>query len=460
MSAFPTSFKRITLTNLKGNIKYLLKEHPTIKNQLNIPLDRFSISDELRPKREVKQFVEANQDPILAKYNMLIRPKLQSMSKNSQELANSAFEYFIDDFYEYAVYKCVEADDIGTAFNEIWDQFEHDFFADEVEMQYLARLKNIYYHGGIGLENVIPWAGMDGYWVHDAFGYRLLGWERQGGIHYNFLENFYSSWMVLRLKRKASTPQSLFSHIVEATDKFNLFTFVVRNVAKGSVYFNDIRVFGLGHYSPFLTLGSSAVPIYDNDIYEDIGEYTTLEHPEDWFINKALKKCENVSYSEYIFADWQIRLKGALQTPKETEESKTKRKYYLYNNLLSLTFVFNSLLPDMGNRLNTIFRESYLPVLVLKLFGIDETKTKETIVNLYKIRSCIAHGKNQEADNEFATRYGDLRKLSEALNLFEHILNKLILLSLVNTNPKPTLEAWYRTGNSAALPILVKPFAD
>jgi len=460
MSTFPTSFKKVILSNLKGNVQYLLKEHPTIKNQLNIPLDPFSISDELYPKKEVNKFILDNQSLILSKYNILVRPKLQILSDNSKDLALSAFDYFIDDFYEYAVYKCVEVDNIDKTFEEIWNQFQQDFFANEVEIQYLARLKNLYYHGGIGLDNIIPWSGIDGYWTHSAFDYRLLGWERQGGIHYNFLENFYPSWMVLRMKGKVSAPDSLVTNISEVVDKFNLFTFIVRNVSGGSVYFNDIRIFGLGHYSPFLTLESSAVPVYDNDIYEEIGEYTTLEHPWDWSISKALKKCENVSYSQYVFADWQIRLKGTLQTPKEMEESNTKRKYYLYNNLLSLTFVLNSLLPDMGNHKNKIFREDYLPVLMSKLFGINETTVKETVVNLYEIRNCIAHGKNQEADNEFALRYGDLDKFNEALSLFEHILNDLILLSLVNNHLKTILEQWYNSGNTASLPTLIKPFSD
>jgi hypothetical protein len=457
MTTIPKSFKKIIFVNLKASIKHLLVEHPTIKNQLNIPLDPFSISYKLRPKKEVGKF---NQDLILSKYYTLIRPKLQILSDSTTELAQSAFNYFIDDFYEYAIYKCVESEDAEKMFNDIWNQFELDFYASELEIQYLARLKNLYYHGGIGLDNIIPWAGVDGYWTHTAFDYRLLGWERQGGIHYNFLENFYPSWMVLRMKKKISFANAFISGISEAVDKFSLFTFIVRNVSGGNVYFNDIRLFCLGHYSPFSNLGSSSIPVCDNDIYEEIGEYTTLEHPWDWSISKALKKCENVSYSQFIFADWQIRLKGALQTPKEMEESNTKRKYYLYNNLLCLTFVLNSLLPDMGNRKNKSFREDYLPILIHRLFGMTEGTTKQAIKNLYEIRNCIAHGKNQDADKELASKYGTLDKLKEELRIFEYILNQLILLSMVNGNLKIILEQWYNTGNSTLLPSLDKPFSD
>jgi len=467
MSTFPLPFKKIILSGVKEHVQHLEEDHPTIKNQLNIPLDLFSVSHCLRPKKTVNKFVEDNQGIILTKYNTLIRPKLQIMSDNTLDLAHSAFDYFLDDFYEYAVYKCVESDNVEEDFNKLWLQFEQDFFANEIEIQYLARLKNLYYHGGIGLDNIIPWTGVDAYWTHSAFEYRLLGWERKGGIHYNFLENFQPSWMVLRMKKKVATVNNFVAGISEAVDRFNLFTFIVRNVSGGSVFFNDIRIFGLGHYSPFLDFGASASPVQDNDIYEEVGEHTTLDHPNDWFISKALKKCEGVSYSEYLFADWQIRLKATLQTPDDFGESTTKRKYYLYNNLLGLTFVFNSLLPDLkdknghpSHRDNKIFREDYLPILANLIYGMTEAMVKQTIIDLYEIRNCIAHGKNQEADREFASRYGTLDKLNDGLRLFEHILNELILLSLVNSNLKTTLEQWYGTKNSAILPVLVKPYSD
>ena len=460
MKASLEPFKKIVFDNLKSDIQYLIQNYPTIKDQLNIPLELFSINNESFPKKIINEFVKDNQAIILSKYNILISPKLQILSNNFLDLAHSALIYFLDDFYEFAVYRCVESINLESSFNKLWAQFDHDFFTNEIEMQYLARLKNLYYQGGIGLDRIIPWKEVEAYWANSTFEYKLLGWERKSGIHYSFLENIQPSWIVLRMKKKVSARNTFITGISEAIDKFNLFTFVIRNVAGGSTYFNDIRLFGLGHYSPFLDLGASASPVYDNDIYEEMGEYTTLEHPWDWSISKALNKCENVSYSQYVFADWQIRLKGALQIPKEIGKSSTKRKYYLYNNLLSLTFVFNSLLPDMGNWKNKLFRENYLPTLINQLFGMTEAVIKQTVVDLYEIRNCIAHGKNQDADREFSSRYGTLDKLNKGLEVFEHMLNQLILLSLANNNLKANLEQWYDSGDSTILPPLIKPFSD
>ncbi|GEM_PF-7035120 len=467
MAIFPASFKKSVIKGVTENIQYLVEHYPNIKNQLNITLELFTISNQLYPKKQVKKFVEDNQGLILQKYNTLISPRLQFLSENSLDLAQSAFEYFIDDFFEYAIYRCVESEDFDKDFEFLWTQFEHDFFSNEVEMQYLARLKNLYYYGGIGLDNLIPWTNVDVYWTSTAFEYRLLGWERKDGIRYSFLESFQPSWMVLRMRKKITNSGVFVAGVREATERFNLITFIVRNVAGGSVFFNDIRLFGFGHYSPFSDVGASVFSVADNDIYEEVGEHTTLDHPNDWFISNALKKCEGVDYSQYIFTDWQIRLRATLQTSGGFGESTTKRKYYLFNNLLGLTFVLNSLLPDLkdrngypSNRDNKNFRESFLPVLLANYSGMIESNVKQTITDLYEIRNCIAHGKNQEADREFSSRYGSLDKLADGLRFFEYMLNRLIMLSLVNNNLKNDLECWYVSGNSISVPSLIKPFEE
>lgn len=462
---FANNIKSVVKRNLEEAIQYLIEEHPDIKQRLNIPVELFSIDEELESIPEFQEFVNTNRILIRNKYNILVKPRLQIMESDNADTEKLLLIHFFEDFYHYAVYKCVEADDWEVAFEEVWGFFQSEFFATENEFEFQARLKNVYYHGGIGLENIIPWDKVDAFWARSALDYRMLGWERNSGWRYVFMDYFEPSWMVLRKKAKINRTNSIQSACNDAENQFNLFTFVVRNISRGDAYFNDIRIFGLGHLSPASTFGASWHSVKDNDIHEELGEYTIIENPWDWSISKVLKKCDPQSYKDYSFADWHIRLNNHFKFPNSQEYSETRKQYYLYERILNSSFVFNSLLPDIkdrngypNNRKNKELREDYLPEVLFNVVRVDKTKAKDTIKIIYDIRNMIAHGKPQEV-SRLMSSIGSLEDVEDEINFFNYVISRLILISLANPDLKDKLEAYLASNNKAQLPSIVNPFS-
>lgn len=347
---FPSIIKETVSVSLHSAVEELLQEHPDIRQKLDIPLVLYSIGEELESLSEYQDFIDNNRQLIREKYNLLVRPRLQIIEGGGgEDIEQSLLSHFFEDFYQYAVYKCVESENFENSFNEVWNFFETEFFANDVHFEFQARLKNVYYHGGIGLNNIIPWNDTDAFWARSALDYRMLGWERKGGWHYDFMDYFMPSWMVLRKKVIINRNKHILSACSDAKDEFNLFAFVLRNIAGGDAYFNDIRFFGLGHFSPDSNFGVSWEPVKDNDIYEEVGDYTTIENPWDSAISKLLEKCNPSSYKEYIFADWHLRLNARFKFPFDSEYSNIRKQFYSYEKILNFSFVFNSLLPDIKN---------------------------------------------------------------------------------------------------------------
>jgi hypothetical protein len=465
ISMFPDNFKSVVKSNLEGSIAWLLEEYPEIKQRLNIPVELFSVDEELEKLPEFNEFVAQNRVLIRNKYNLLVRPRLQIIEDAEQDVEKYLLSHFIEDFFQYAVYKCVEADNVDESFEESWKFFEVEFFADENKFEFQARLKNVYYHGGIGLDNVIPWDDVDLFSARSPLDYRMLGWERKGGRHYEFMDFFQPPWMILRKKAVIGGSKHILSACKETEDQFNLFTFVVRNISKGDAYFNDIRFFGLGHFSPHSILGVSWSPIRDNDIYEEFGEYTTIEHPWDWSISKVLSKCNPSSYKDFVFADWHIRLNGKFKFPFDQEYTQTRKQYFFYEQILNLSFVFNSLLPDLKDRngypnpkKNKELREDYLPEVLTAYGGIDKNYAISTIKIVYDIRNKIAHGKPQEASSALGL-IGTEENIKNKINFFQYIVSRIILISLANPDFKSKMETFHVIGSIQTTPTLINPFS-
>ena len=465
MVMFPDTFKSVTKDRLQGSIAWLLEEYPDIKQRLNIPVELFSIDDELEVLSEFQEFVSQNRTLIRNKYNLLVRPRLQIIEDGEQDTEKYLLSHFFEDFFQYVVYKCVEADNPDEEFDKAWKFFEDEFFAEENNFEFQARLKNVYYHGGIGLDNVIPWDDVTLFSARTPLDYRMLGWERKGGYHYEFLDFFQPPWLLLRKKAVIGRNKSVLSACKEAEAQFNLFTFVVRNVSGGDAYFNDIRFFGLGHFSPQSILGVSWSSISDNDIYEEFGEYTTIEHPWDWSISKVLDKCNPSSYKDFVFADWHTRLNGKFKFPFDQEYSQTRKQYYFYEQILNLSFVFNSLLPDLKGRngypsaiKNKEFREDYLPEVLSTYGGVDKSNANSTIKTIYDIRNNIAHGKPQDAISALNS-LGTEEDIKNKIHFFQYVVNKITLISLVNTDFKIKMVAYHTSGDTQQIPALINPFS-
>lgn len=461
---FPKLFKSTVKNSLDSSIAWLLDEYPEIKQRLNIPVELFSVDEELKNLPEFQKFVTQNRTLIRNKYNLLVRPRLQIIEESEQDVEKYLLSHFIEDFFQYGVYKCVEAENVDEAFEEAWSFFEQEFFAEENKFEFQARLKNVYYHGGIGLHNVIPWDNVDLFSARSPLDYRMLGWERKGSRHYEFLDLFQPPWMILRKKVIIGKNKNILSACKEAEDQFNLFTFVVRNISKGDAYFNDIRFFGLGHFSPHSIIGVSWSSIRDNDIYEEFGEFTTIEHPWDWSISKVLAKCNPSSYRDFIFADWHIRLNSKFKFPFDQEYSQTRKQYYFYEQILNLSFVLNSLLPDLkdkngypSSRKNKELRENYLPEILASYGGVDKNNTISTIKKIYDIRNKIAHGKPQEAASSLSS-IGTEEDIKNKINFFQYIVSRIILISLVNPAFKTEMEVYYNSSNLQTLPTMINPF--
>ncbi len=461
---FDDNIKNAIKESVEETIQHLSEEYPDIKQRLNIPVELFSIDEELKELPAFQKFVNANRTLIREKYNILVKPRIQIIEVNEEDAERSLLLHFIEDFYQYAIYKCVESDEWESDFEKVWNFFQSEFFAIQNQFEFQARLKNVYYHGGIGLENIIAWNDVDAFWARGPLDYRMLGWERKGGWSYEFMDYFQPSWMVLRKKVKIDRNNGIMLSCKDAENQFNLFTFVVRNISSGDAYFNDIRFFGLGHFSPDSTFGASWHSVRDNDIYEEFGEYTTIENPWDWTISKVLEKCDPSSYKGYVFADWQIRLNNQFKFPYDQEYSDTRKQFYLYEKILNSSFVFNSLLPDIkdrngyaDHRKNKDLRESYLPELLASMAGIDKVKANLTITRLYDIRNMIAHGKPQEALN-LMIAIGSLNDVENEIYFFNYIIRRLILISLANPDFKIKMETYYLGGNLQSLTTIANPF--
>lgn len=463
LNMFPLSFKEVVFTAVKSDIKYLAEKHPDLKNRLDIELELFSIDEDLLKNQDYSKFLSSYKVLILQKYKLLLFPRIQISGSNEDD-TGAILNFFINDFYVYAVYKCAESANVDKVFDEIWTFFETEFFAPSNKIMLKARVKNLYYQSGFNAENIIPWQDVKLTWAKEALDFRTLGWERKGNF-YTFIDYFQAPWIILQKEVAIHNNTEFNLSIIEAENQFNLFMFVLRNTCKGDAYFNDIRIFGLGHFSPLATFGVSWKPIVDNDIYEEFGEHTTLTHPWDWSISKLLKKCNSSAYKEYVFADWQIRLNSQLKIGDTIYQSETRNQFYLFEKILNLSFVFNSLLPDIKNkkgyadhRANKELREDYLPEVLKNYLSMDKLKTKSTIKTLYDIRNDIAHGKAQDAKAKLQM-LGTMRDKETQINYFSFMISKIILISLANSDFKLKMEAYFNSKDISKMPQIVSPFS-
>lgn len=462
---FHTKIKQTIKDLALETIESLKSENPDIKIRLNIPLESFSIDEALEALPEFLEFVENNRPLILDKYNRLIKPKLQLLASNNQDIEKIILTDFIEDFFHYAIYKCIEFDNPDVTFDESWDFFQEEFFADENHFEFRARLKNVYYHGGVGLDNIIPWNDVSLFSASSSLDYRIMGWERERSRMYQFLDYFQPVWLILKKKATITSNKGIMSVCREAENQFNLFTFVVRNICKGGAFFNDIRVFGLGYLSPHSNFGASWHAIPDNDIYEEFEEFTTIENPWDSSISKVLDKCDPLAYKEFVFADWNVRLNSQFNLSFDSEYSLIRKQFYFYERVLNLSFVLNSLLPDMKNsrgypdfRKNKLLREDYLSKVLAIITRMDEVKIKETINNFYELRNKIAHGNSVEAKSLLNSMGNDVT-INEKIRFFNYIVSKIILISLANDDFKIKMEIYCDSGDLSLLPSLVNPFS-
>ncbi|MBF0208952.1 MAG: hypothetical protein HQK53_18990 [Oligoflexia bacterium] len=448
---FPITLKNAISRDIISEVKRLDKLYPNKRFPLNTSPLIYGADEYITD--EVSKFILENKSKIISNYNKFVLAS--NLSISAENLPNAIFEYFIEDFFGYAVYKCFHSTEILVTFEEIWSNFEQEFFSDEQTITYFLQLKNLYYHGGMSLDSVLEYNGVKAFFSNEDYLYRILGWEREGNF-WKYFDNFYPPWVILSKTLKIGANENINQHLKSFEDDVNLITLVIRCIKGGGLYFNDIRLFGVGNYSPHNTESMRAVS--DNDIYEQISEKTTIDNPWDWFIGKSLKKIKNANYNNLLFIDWSIRLKRNQKTSNKDTVSPRQREFYLYNNLVGLTFGFNSLIFDNQNKDNSKFREDYIPTLMKEYFRMEEVGVRKTISDLYKLRNKIAHGHYLKARKIVTETFFGYDNLEKALNGFEVIINRLILLSIVNEDIKAKLKKWYKSGDNTMCPVLIKPF--
>lgn len=106
--------------------------------------------------------------------------------------------------------------------------FESDFFSGQNTIELLARLKNVYFHGGMVLSDIMPWDNTDAFWARSPFDYRMLGWERKRSHLYEFMDFFQPSWIVLRKSVNVSSSLNLLNGIKQSINEFNLPRLILR----------------------------------------------------------------------------------------------------------------------------------------------------------------------------------------------------------------------------------------
>jgi hypothetical protein len=448
------SIKKYIKESLFQCVDELVKENPDIKNRLNIKPGSYSISFNLRKSKDYTKFCEQNEALLLEKYNNLIAASgLQMIPSKDRKLAFSTFDLLVDDFFEYMVYYLAESEDKEKEFEDKFVIFENELESKSNKLEVIAHLKNIYFQGGSILENLIPWDDITITWARTAFMFRLLGWERQGDHNFEFLETFQPPWIILKGDIEIGSASDIQSKTRNIIGKFNLFTFVTRNEVGGNPYFNNVRLFGLGHYSPNGIMTTSLINVFDNDIHEEYGKAATLENPHDHFLSELLKKIDPNVYHQYDFIDWQMRMLGKMELNYRIEYSQKRTKYYLFQKLLNLISILNSLLPDMGNQDNQKNREEYIVEILAAKFSMDKTKVKETFQNTYTLRNKIVHGDVPKIDSIMKSKYSNIEILKEDLRFLEFILTRIINMTLVDQNFKLKEEQYFRSGNPSIVNI-------
>ena len=458
----PISLKKFIKESLFYDVKELMKKHSDIKNRLNIKPGSYIISFSLKKHiKDYETFVNKNKNLLIKKYeNLLASSGLQIIPAKDGNITTSIMDYFLNNFYEYLVYFLTESKEIEKDFEIEWNKFEKELFSAINKLEVIVHVKNLYFHGGEIIEEFIPWINTKLIWTKSSFEYRLLGWERNGGHNFEFIKTFEPPWILLKRYIDINKQNQLRPEIEKAKEKFNLVLFIIRNEIRGNPFFNNIRLFGLGHYSPSGFITTSLISELDNDIHEEYGKPATLDNPHDYFFKKLLSKVDENCYKKFEFIDWQLRMIGKIEINEEMKNSKKRLKYYLFQKLLNLLSTLNSLLPDIeeDNKKNKDNRENYIPVLLEKIFKMDKNKIIKTINNVYNLRNKIVHGDIEKIDEIMTEIYCDITLLIEDLRFTEYIISQIIKLTLVNLDFKKIEEEYYKTKKPEILPKLILPY--
>lgn len=455
---FPRKLKQEIQATASEVIKELLKKKPNFRDEVDEIANTYSLEG-LLGQPYVKKFVKSYTVLILDKYNRFIKPFISLHS--GENLPAFILEIIFEDFFQYILYKCANDEGLDTKlFDNVWNSFEQDFFNNTLRIKYICRIKGlIRYGGGFPIGDITKDMGVELQYVDDPIDLRLLAWERdKSSWAYTYSKKIERSWIKLEKEIVVKDSENVATPFAEVVNQFQLITLIMRCISQGSAYFNDIRVFGMGNYGLSEIQHQCMRPVAENDFYQDIRESTIIRHPDDTFISTTLRRLTNTSYEDVLFADRNIILSKLHPHPADNSFTVTTLEFYLFSRTINLTFAFNSLVFDAGNRHNEKFRENYFPNLLHDYFGQDSAPLKDAIIACFSIRNKVAHGDYTHAKNILYAQSSSQANYEHKLTILETAIKRLILLALVNVSIKTTLESWYRGGDPTAPLSLVHPY--
>lgn len=434
--------------------EHIKKETPDYSRDLNIPPVQYYFDSKFFKLAYVKTFIGANKEQLSRINRIMLRPMGIVLDDDPTE----TFRYILEDYIDYMIHVCAESENPEEEFIVLWDAFNNDFFAESFSVSLRAILKNFYYHGGTGMENISSFNGVKMRYLDTLEERRRMSWST-GNAHRHYEYSPPENASIITIGWDGKTSTNIYSTALQSSDTMQLVTLAMRGLVRGMPYFTDIRVIGLGSFSS--SEDFAFLHIAGNDWLKRFPS-ATLNHPEDWFLNNQLKKISARDYTSFIFIESFLNQGLVVEEPdlSTSPSHRIEQEMQLMDALVKITFAYNALMPDFSyNSVNADMRVNYLPELLAQS-GQNKVYVSGLLKNLYLIRNKVAHGHYEEAKALLYSNYTSLKQFHQAIQGLGYVMRKLIALALVNPDFEDLMISWKRTNSPSEVPAFISPYTE
>lgn len=359
-----------------------------------------------------------------------------------------------DDFIRWACRMLAAEAEIDAKFETLWNSFENDFLADEVEVTFITQLATFYYQAGGILNELVPNVKIQ--YLHQdnnenrakrALIKQALDSSYRPPDPKEFLDHIP---VVAEFKVKLRKDDKIAERYVEARKLFEKICFLLRTVCGGSAHFDFVLPVCIGNFSSehlFMQI------YHSNHLFTNATEGTTMENGpyETWF-RRAWVGMQDRDIDEWQFAI--LKTRDAHARLKRNDFNVFYDKEYKFSRCLEknidLIQALENILGDFGR-----FNGEYVSKLINSPNDAHRRDVKKKIEGLYKIRDKYLHGQptgRDSLESTFQSVFNSrIEELESALQSLEYYLSQIILLSVMNEDFKEKMRNYH---TSKGRPIL------
>jgi len=360
-----------------------------------------------------------------------------SVRMSLQGAGNDLVDIF-DDFVLYTTRLLSESGYNSSQLQEAWENFERDFFQDEVEAKFYTSLATCYYHSGGIIEDMIPDPNINVRFLHTG--------NIKDKIIYFLLKPAAGSEevsIIIEYTTRMNKNERLERYFHEAAAIFDKVTFTIRTVCGGSAHFDFVKPIFFGN----LATQSELVQNYPSNHLFTNADATTIGRiaPEETWITRLWSGIATRDIFQWQFASQKIRDSHS-RVNRNDQNYFFDKSYQLTRQLEKLVDLIQALENVIGDYGKD--NPEYVGIINARGNAQMQTDIQDKLTSLYTLRNKYLHGRptgTDSVESVFNTDFhGRIEELETGVNMLDFNLRKIIMVSIMNVNFKDEVLTYHR----------------